>query len=290
MSESLTVAEAVPLVTVYIQRVLDDAEVRSVVIKGPAFSDMGVRRPKQSNDVDLLIEADGQARAHVALARAGWTVISPWVPRQLDDVVHSKTYWHPKFPVTADVHHAFSGLFSVNQAFDAIWARRHSVAVAHCAVTTPNVEHAVVVEALNRLKGTNRHGWPRVASEVVRDCHIALDVTRIRAAVNELGATESVHPLLVALGDTRGLGQPSPAFVRWSRDCGRHDRFMDVGLIFRRAPLSLPKFLWKQISLDQAQAKKWAIAHGVANEGRSHVLRVRVVQLARTVLRSLRRR
>lgn len=284
----LSLAEAVPLGTVYLQRLLTDAGIRSLVIKGPAFVVLGVRKPKQSNDVDLLIEPDGQGRAHAALAQAGWTVISPWVPRQLDDVVHSKTYSHPQFPVTVDVHHAFSGLLASGRAFDAVWRSRDYALVAHCSVETPSVEHALVIEALNRIKDTAMDDWLRVSTDVVDNCRIALDVTRMRVAVEDLAATESADSLLVALGDESRLRSPSKEFIRWSRDCGRHERYMNVAVILRRAPWNLPKFLWKQVWLDHTQGKKWATARGIAYEGRSHVLQLRCAQLARKVLRRVR--
>lgn len=107
MSEPLTLAEAVPLGTVHLQRLLAAAGVRSLVIKGPAFAEHGVRRPKQSNDIDLLIHPQDREGMTSALVVAGWTSISHWFPPALDDVVYSTTFRHPLFPVTLDLHHHF---------------------------------------------------------------------------------------------------------------------------------------------------------------------------------------
>ena len=63
MSEPLTLAEAVPLGTVYLQRLLVSAGIRSLVIKGPAFVELGVRKPRQSNDIDLMVAPGDRAAA-----------------------------------------------------------------------------------------------------------------------------------------------------------------------------------------------------------------------------------
>ena len=126
----LTLAEAVPLGTVLLQRLLDDAGVRSLVIKGPAFAQLGVRKPKHSNDIDLLVAPEDRTRATEALAQAGWSIISHWFPPALDDVIYSTTFRHVQFPSTLDLHHHFSGFFA-DDAFDALWCSRSCVAVAH---------------------------------------------------------------------------------------------------------------------------------------------------------------
>ena len=64
-------AEAVPLGTVLLQRLLDDAGIRSLVIKGPAFVELGVRRPRQSNDIDLLVAPGDRKAATELLTAAG---------------------------------------------------------------------------------------------------------------------------------------------------------------------------------------------------------------------------
>ena len=58
----LTLAEAVPLGTVLLQRLLDDAGIRSLAIKGPAFVELGVRRPRQSLSLIHISEPTRQVR------------------------------------------------------------------------------------------------------------------------------------------------------------------------------------------------------------------------------------
>lgn len=111
-SEPLTLAEAVPLGTVYLQRLLERAGVRSLVIKGPAFAELGVRKPRVSNDIDLLIHQDDRTTATEVLAASGWSIISHWFLPALDEVIYSTTFRHALFPSTLDLHHRFSGLFA----------------------------------------------------------------------------------------------------------------------------------------------------------------------------------
>lgn len=48
--DPLTMAEAVPLGTVHLQRMLERVGVRSLVIKGPAFVELGVRAPRPKEE------------------------------------------------------------------------------------------------------------------------------------------------------------------------------------------------------------------------------------------------
>ena len=133
-ADSLELVEAVPLGTVHLQRILERAGVRSLVVKGPAFAELGVRTRRRSNDIDLLIHQDDRTAASEALSDAGWSIISHWFPPALDDIIYSTTFHHPLFPSTLDLHHRFSGLLAGAEAFDALWEWRTQVVLAQQAI------------------------------------------------------------------------------------------------------------------------------------------------------------
>lgn len=69
----MTLAEAVPLCLVVVERILQRAEVRTLAIKGPAFATLGVRPERLSMDVDVLVDPAQRHLALETLRSAGWT-------------------------------------------------------------------------------------------------------------------------------------------------------------------------------------------------------------------------
>lgn len=270
----LTLAEAVPLGTVLLQRLLDDAGIRSLVIKGPAFVELGVRRPKHSNDIDLLIHPDDRERVAGLLEVARWQSISHWFPPALDDVIYSVTYAHPSFPASVDVHHYYSGVFARADAFESMWAQRVSVDMAHAQVVTMPSAHALIFEALNKFKAVGVDQWDATARAVV-DAAQWRDLEHVRRAAEELGATESASALIAALGGPRAA-HTSPEFRRWAKEAGRFRSRIYFWRIVTRSPQSIPIVLWQQINLPEKHARWWAEAHGVPYRSRRQVLWLRL--------------
>lgn len=281
MSEPLTLAEAVPLGTVHLQRLLSVAGIRSLVIKGPAFAELGVRKPRQSNDIDLLIHPNDRKAMSQALTDAGWTSISHWFPAAVDDLVYSTTFSHPQFPASVDVHHYFSGVFAKAQAFEALWVDRACVVLAHGTVETLSPEHALVFEILNKFKGAYSERWPSIAESVVAasrplNCH---DVTQ---AAEVLGARHSAAELITALGGEASLEPPPREFELWARQAGRFRSRMYFWRIVMRAPQSIPRVLWEQVTLREDLARFWAEAHNVTYRSRHQILWLRLRGLIMT--------
>ena len=268
----LTLAEAVPLGTVLLQRLLDDAGIRSLVIKGPAFVELGVRKPKHSNDIDLLVAPEDRTASTEALARAGWSIISHWFPPALDDVIYSTTFRHPQFPSTLDLHHHFSGFFA-GDAFEALWRSRSCVAVAHHDVVTVGREHALIIEGLNAIKlledGSRAEAAGRVAAVVT-------DVDAVAEAAESVGARHTAAPLITALGGSEP-SEPAPEGYRQWVDRGARNSSLDlVRDILQRAPGHAPRVVWEQLTLDPDVARFWAHTHGVPYRSPQQVLWVRI--------------
>lgn len=270
----LALAEAVPLGTVLLQRLLDDAGIRSLVIKGPAFVELGVRKPKHSNDIDLLVAPEDRERVAVVLEATGWQSVSHWFPPALDDVIYSVTYAHPSFPASVDVHHYYSGVFARADAFEAMWTQRVSVDMAHAQVVTMPSAHALIFEALNKFKAVGVGQWDDTARAVV-DAAQWHELAQVRRAAEELGATESASALISALG---GPPAPhaSPKFLRWAKEAGRFRSRIYFWRIVTRSPQSIPRVLWQQINLPEKHARWWAEAHGVTYRSRRQVLWLRL--------------
>lgn len=279
--EWLSRAEAVPLGTVHLQRLLARAGVRSLVIKGPAFVELGVRRPRQSNDVDILVHQDDRTTATEALADAGWSIISHWFPPALDDIIYSTTFRHPLFPVTLDLHHRFSGLFAGASAFDALWERRAEVMVAGERVTTVGREHALVIESLNATKLLPADRRDGAVTKVVEAAD-EVELTAVETAAESVGARHTAAPLITALGGGAPTGPPPAGYDEWvARGARNGGRELVMDLI-RRAPTHIPRVVWQQLTLDPSIARFWAHAHGVTYRSRWQILWLRVRRAVRS--------
>ena len=284
----LTLAEAVPLASVALQRQLDQAGIRSLVIKGPAFVVLGVRRWKQSNDIDLLIDVADRPAARRALTDLGWLQISFDLPDELGDVLHhSRTYRHPNLPCGLDLHHRVPGLFlDSHLAFERLWQDHVTVALAHAPVRTPSVRHSLIIEAVNGFRDTPASGWSTRArliheSSLVAQLHLA-DVV---SAALDLGAESTVEPLVLAMGGAPSLSQVDRLGDDWRRRAGHQWRPDPLLMMARRAPTRVPAYLWQQIWIPEWQARRWAEVKGVPYGGRLQVAAARSVRLFRGLVR-----
>lgn len=276
----LTLAEAVSLGTVYIQRLLDDAGIRSLAIKGPAFVELGVRRPRVSNDIDLVIHPEDRVRAVTALTRAGWSRVSLWFPPVVEDIIYSTTVSHPHFPASVDVHHWLKGMLTWPSAFDALWDQRTRVVVANSEVDSPCAGHALVLEFLNAAKKTPKERWGGVAQAVVaaadsQQCETVMEAAR------SLGASETAGPLIVALGGPQRSGASSSEFQGWLVARDRSDDKAVFERLLRRAPLQIPRWLWRRLTFGDDVARNWARIRGVPYTGKARIIFLRLRERAR---------
>ncbi|MDN5745214.1 MAG: nucleotidyltransferase family protein [Nocardioidaceae bacterium] len=273
----LTLAEAVPLGTVAVQRLLTSWGVRSLAYKGPAFAVLGVRRPRVSNDIDLLIHPDDRDRATAALTGAGWTRVWLSFPAAVDDIAYSTTVSHPRFPATVDSHHWVKGALAWPTAFDTMWEQRARVVVAHVEVCTPSAEHALVLEFLNAQKGVPPDQWGAKAQAVISGgTSLDVDVDAVAEAASSLGARETAAALIVGLGGAPLTRTPTLAFQDW---LDARDRPADWAIFIRllqRVPHELPRWLWRRITFGDDVARNWARVQGLPYKGVAHVLLLRL--------------
>ena len=273
--DSLELVEAVPLGTVHLQRILERAGVRSLVVKGPAFAELGVRTRRRSNDIDLLIHQDDRTAATEALADAGWSIISHWFPPALDDIIYSTTFRHPLFPATLDLHHRFSGLLAGVAAFDALWEKRTQVVLAQQTVTTVGREHALVIEALNATKQLEDERRAEAAGRVA-DAVDDIELADVVEAAETVGARHTAAPLIEAMGGGAPTTEPPPAYAQWVRRGARNSGRDLVLDLLRRAPTHIPRVVWQQLTLDPEIARFWAYTHRVPYRNRWQILWLRI--------------
>lgn len=275
MSESLTLAESVSLAAAHVQRLLRDDGVRSLLIKGPAFTMLGIRPERVSNDVDILIPPDDVERATAAMVAAGWTKMSVDFPRQLDSVAYSTTLRHPYYMSSVDMHHTFSGIGPGGRPFERLWATRTTVSLAHVSVDVPSFEHSLVIEALNIFKSTRPEEWASQAALVIEGAHAA-EASGVASAARDVGADWTAAPLVRALG---GEVANHPLTLRerhWQWSAGRAYSIRVASYCLVAAPHRLPRVLWHVTMLNDESARLWAELRGQTYRSRRQVMGLRL--------------
>ncbi|SMC31238.1 nucleotidyltransferase family protein [Janibacter indicus] len=271
----LTLAEAVPLGTVWLQRLLADAGIRSLAIKGPAFVELGVRRPRQSNDIDLLVAPEVYATATDVLVAGGWKVVSYNLPPGLEHTKYSVTLRHDQMPATVDLHQRFEGMLA-QDVFDTLWHERESVVIAHQEVTTVGRDHALIMELLNAVKPQPPTARAVAAGQVVDRAAVTCDPHDLAAAARAVGARHTAADLIVALGGERPTDPPSSEEAEWIANPFSYNRLDLLRDTMRQAPHHLPQVLLEQLLLTPDAAKFWALTNDLEYRGRVQVLWHRV--------------
>jgi hypothetical protein len=205
-----------------------------LVIKGIGAAHHGLRGPRRSADVDVLLEDDDAARAFGAeLARRGWRRR----PADADEFTfprHSDTWYHPAWSCDIDVHHRFPGLDDdPRAAFAALWGSRVLLERAGRTVAVPGRTETLLLLALHALRSpwVDRHAAElRSLEEHAR----RLDLTELLALARALGATAPLRPFLEAAHGPSDIawGQPS---AEWRLRTALPDPQARRMVAFRRA-------------------------------------------------------
>lgn len=148
----LSVSEAVLLGHALVARVASEQDIRAFFIKGPVSVLRGLRQPRTSSDVDVIVEPDGLDRLLQELSMRGWQ------PRPADRdsksyAPHSITVDHPGWPCCIDVHYRFPGMESVAaESFEAMWANTEDFLLARQVIRVPKAPLGVLILALHALR------------------------------------------------------------------------------------------------------------------------------------------
>lgn len=280
----LTPAEATPLCLVTVAALLRSAGIRALAIKGPAFDALGVRQPRVSSDVDVLIDPRKVPLAHTILESAGWR---DWAPEPLWGPfgAHSTTMEHPLWLCTLDAHSNFPGFLAGPQAtFDHLWDARTEIDVAHQKVLTLCRPHALALETLHLLRGTS----PDAEADVVRDVLAAMpqpltpsEAATLGPLLGRSGSSGTLATLATltgvlapgttpdqraSLADWRSRQRSSAAPLAWWFEALRNN---PVKALIRGL-----EHAW----LTDGQARTWAKAKGVDYRGRVHVFSLRLAK------------
>lgn len=203
MIQALTLEEAVALGYAVVIRVLSDSGVRALAIKGPFLAQQGLRPPKPSIDIDVLVEPAGFDTARAALEAIGWHDGGSYETPGIVPL-HSVNHRHPHWPCEADLHRWFPGFLADPAAvFDVLWERRESGPLAHVELPVPDVVGHAALAALHYLRDRET-AWGRsrleeLAERIERGWSPG-QRSELVAVAAETGSSHSLGPLLTRLG------------------------------------------------------------------------------------------
>ncbi|MDU0314713.1 nucleotidyltransferase family protein [Phycicoccus sp. M110.8] len=173
--------EAVLLAHALVARLAEQVGARALFIKGPTAVAQGVRPPRGSSDVDVLVEPSAFPAMCAATESAGWQLRTPiGTLRYAGEFAfdHSAHYIHTEWPIDVDIHYSFPGFLAEPESvFGALWARRTTVEVAGRAVPTPDLLGQSLVVGLHALRDPEK---PQSQE----------DLAHLAAALGDLGAAD----------------------------------------------------------------------------------------------------
>jgi len=209
-------AAAVALGCGLVSYVAEEASVRSLLIKGHALAEQGLRDPRRYADVDVWIAPESVTPFVESLRARGWHERGPnWV---LDRVgSHSITLVNDSWPCDIDVHLRFPGFLAPDEdVFDELWRRRTTIVVGGRTVTTTDRAGNAAVLALHSMRQERNDGrddeFEHLVGLLSEDDELVSDMLDLAAVT---GANETLAPLFARLGATTRPGyRPSARALR----------------------------------------------------------------------------
>ena len=189
----LRLDEADELLAAWVCARADSHGIRVLVIKGRPLADDGLRAPRVSSDVDLLVEPARFDEYCALLVDAGWEEF-PSTYAAAHFTLHSLTYRKSGWPNSLDVHSDFPGfLHEPDVAFEALWATRRTTPFAHRRCPVPSRAGNALILGLHSLRGTHRQ--PRHADELAQLERATFTPAERRELASLAAATGAAEPL-----------------------------------------------------------------------------------------------
>lgn len=295
----LRLEEANELLAAWVCARAEERGIRALLLKGRTLGDDGLRDPRVSSDVDLIVEPARFDEYCRAVMDAGWEEF-PSTFASAHFTLHSRTFRKQGWPDSLDVHSEYPGfLRSPDVVFDELWAGRRSADFAHRACAVPSREANALILGLHSLRGTHAQG--RHADELGQlSAVVFTDAERgeLGRLAHATGAAEPMRALLegwgVAVRIDPGL-TGTPRELEWRRKTAEAQGAAAswLALLRRSRRRDKPEVLWRAVWPSRAD---FAVNHPEVPDRLGPQLRGRVARWARgarrvpAVLAAMRRR
>jgi hypothetical protein len=177
--------------------------IRALVIKGRTLADDGLRAPRVSSDVDLIVEPARFDEYCDAIVDAGWQEF-PSTFASAHFTLHSRTFRKQGWPNSLDVHSEYPGfLRGPDVVFDALWDSRRDARFASQPGNVPSRPANAMILALHSLRGTHLQERHRDELEELERVTFTDDERgEIAALTDATGAAAPLRDVLAAWGVT----------------------------------------------------------------------------------------
>lgn len=247
------------LVTALLAHLTREAGIDALVIKGLATEHHGLRPPRISGDVDLLVRPREVARCIALLAEHGWHPAGPRLPK------HAAAFIHPQWSCSLDLHEYFPGLLvEPDDAFDQLWAERTEAHIAHQRVACPGYLGTTMVQAVNALRtpGPRDDDLEFLIQHWSNESATALE--QLTAFAAELAATATAGPFFSALGAVvEPTGTDRAGWLEWQlrMEVADHPGIMWFHMLSQLPVRRWPLMLRHAARLDDNSMQGYARSH-----------------------------
>lgn len=213
---TLRMTDAVALCHALVAHVAESLGLRVIFIKGPISAIQGLRPPKDSMDVDVMVSPEELGALINGLQLKGWRLR----PSDNDEVTfpaHSVTLYHATWPSNIDVHFRFPGMERTPvECFDALWLRRTEVVLAARTVSAPSAPLGICILALHALRS------PWLAESKAELVHLKSVATpamlpAMLEICDEVQCMAAMHPFLTEVYGLEYEGGTPPPSDEWVR-------------------------------------------------------------------------
>lgn len=216
--------------------------IRLLVIKGVTLEALGLRPPRTSSDVDVLVDPADASPLVSILESLGWHERESTVGSDLH-ARHGVTLVHNEWPTDLDIHFEFPGMLAgAQRSFDVLWSGRAPLPMAGQVAWVPDRESSIVIWALHSLRG--RQAQARHAEDLERLIASVLpslpgaDLQELADRALELGADAPlrvVPEFAEIIGDRQGP-QASSTLEAWLAEVAQTHELSPWFQILRNAP------------------------------------------------------
>lgn len=238
---SLTLSAADALLTAWSQALADDIGIRQLVIKGRTLAHHGLRAPRISSDVDVLVDPARFDDYCAAVMGAGWAELPETFVTKFF-TLHSRTFTRSGWPNTLDIHRYFPGfLDEPGTVFEELWKRRETLPIAQRDCSIVDKSSSFLILALHSLRSSRRSQRP--GEELEGLTRSELDSAELDDIILLAHATGSAAPLRATFA-AMGIDVPvdpsvaaSPEYRDWVQLVAAAEGSpADWGSVLRRAP------------------------------------------------------
>lgn len=253
MTTDLRLDEANELLAAWVCMRAEEKGIRALLIKGRTLGDDGLRAPRVSSDVDLIVEPSRFDEYCRAVLDAGWEEF-PSTFASAHFTLHSRTFRKQGWPDSLDVHSEYPGFLRAPETvFDELWMGRRTAEFAHRACSVPSREASALILGLHSLRGT--HTQERHADEldqVSAASFTAAEREELGRLASATGAAEPMQALLERWGapvriDPDLIGTPRHLEWRRKKAEAQGAALSWIALLRRSSWRDKPEVVWRAV-------------------------------------------